>query len=92
MDAAWKKIYQFSAKASYQSVGQGGVVLLSDRTRLFSCNGTADAFLRKLDGNRTLLDVVSLMAQEYAVAHETLAENMADFALMLEHKGIIKCL
>lgn len=91
MDATWQKVYQFSAKASYQSVGQGGVVLLSDRTRLFSCNQTADTFLQKLDGNRTLLDVVSLMAREYAVEHERLAEEMADFALMLEHKGIIRC-
>ena len=66
-------IFDFSPLASFQSVGDGAVILLTDSGQLFSCNETTESFLRKVDGTRNLDAIVSLMAEEYDADRDTLA-------------------
>jgi D-ribose pyranose/furanose isomerase RbsD len=91
MGAYSEKIFRLSDAASFQTVGDGAVILLADSGQLFSCNDTTDAFLKKLDGKRSFVDVVSLMAQEYKVEREILAADMEEIARDLETEGIITC-
>src|SRR5690606_2730198 len=43
------EVFAFSPTASFQSVGDGAVVLLADSGQLYSCNDTSEAFLRHID-------------------------------------------
>ena len=72
------EVYSLSPVASFQSVGDGAVVLLADSGQLYSCNDTSEAFLRHVDGKRTLGDIVDLMAEEYEVERALVAEQLAD--------------
>ena len=83
------EVYSLSPVASFQSVGDGAVVLLADSGQLYSCNDTSEAFLRHVDGKRTLGDIVDLMAQEYEVEREMLEADLAELAESLKQEGVI---
>lgn len=82
-------VYALSPVASFQSVGDGAVVLLADSGQLYSCNDTSEAFLRHVDGKRSLSDIVDLMAAEYEVEREVLEADLAELAESLKQEGVI---
>lgn len=85
------RIFALAPVASFQNLGDGAVILLADSGQLYSCNETTEAFLQKVDGTRTLGEIVDLMALEYDVVRETLAADMGELAAELEQEGIIVC-
>lgn len=83
------EVLALSPVASFQSVGDGAVVLLADSGQLYSCNDTSEAFLRHVDGKRPLSEIVDLMAQEYEVDREVLEADLAELAENLKQEGVI---
>lgn len=83
------EVFALSPVASFQSVGDGAVVLLADSGQLFSCNDTSEAFLRHVDGKRSLDDIVDLLAKEYEVERDVLAADLAELAESLKQEGVI---
>lgn len=82
-------IFVLSPVASFQSVGDGAVVLLADSGQLYSCNDTSEAFLRHMDGRRTLGDIVDLMIAEYDIERDVLEADLAELAETLTREGVI---
>ncbi len=83
------QVFAFSPVASFQSVGDGAVVLLADSGQLYSCNDTSEAFLRHVDGKRSLGEIVDLLAQEYEVERDVLEADLAELAENLKQEGVI---
>jgi len=83
------QVFALSPAASFQSVGDGAVVLLADSGQLYSCNDTSEAFLRHVDGKRSLGEIVDLLTQEYEVERDVLAADLAELAESLKHEGVI---
>ena len=83
------EVFAFSPVASFQSVGDGAVILLADSGQLFSCNDTSEAFLRQVDGKRTLDEIIALLAEEYEIARDVLAVDLTELAASLKKEGII---
>lgn len=83
------EVLALSPVASFQSVGDGAVVLLADSGQLYSCNDTSEAFLRHVDGKRPLSAIVDLMAQEYEVDREVLEADLVELAENLRQEGVI---
>jgi len=83
------EVFALSPVASFQSVGDGAVVLLADSGQLYSCNDTSEAFLRHVDGKRSLSEIVDLMAQEYEVERDVLEADLAELAESLKQEGVI---
>lgn len=83
------QVLAFSPVASFQSVGDGAVVLLADSGQLYSCNGTSEAFLRHVDGKRSLSEIVDLLTQEYEVERDVLEADLAELAESLKQEGVI---
>ncbi|MEW9836343.1 PqqD family protein [Mesorhizobium marinum] len=83
------EVLTLSPVASFQSVGDGAVVLLADSGQLYSCNDTSQAFLRHVDGKRSLAEIVDLMADEYEVERDVLEADLAELAANLKNEGVI---
>ena len=83
------EVYSLSPVASFQSVGDGAVVLLADSGQLYSCNDTSEAFLRHVDGKHSLGDIVDLLAEEYEVDRDMLEADLAELAVSLQQEGVI---
>ncbi|WP_425416774.1 PqqD family protein [Oricola indica] len=83
------KVYALSPIASFETVGDGAVILLGDSGQLYSCNDTSEAFLRNVDGQRSIDEIARLMESEYDVALETLIGDLNELAAELESEGII---
>jgi pyrroloquinoline quinone biosynthesis protein D len=83
------EVIALSPVASFQSVGDGAVVLLADSGQLYSCNDTSEAFLRHVDGKRSLGEIVDLLAQEYEVERDVLEADFAELADSLKQEGVI---
>lgn len=83
------KVYALSPIASFETVGDGAVILLGDSGQLYSCNDTSEAFLRNVDGLRSIDEIARLMESEYDVALETLIGDLNELAAELESEGIV---
>jgi pyrroloquinoline quinone biosynthesis protein D len=86
---SFDEVLSLSPVASFQSVGDGAVVLLADSGQLYSCNDTSEAFLRHVDGKRSLAEIVDLMAQEYEVERDLLEADLAELAAELKREGVV---
>lgn len=83
------EVFAFSPVASFQSVGDGAVVLMADSGQLYSCNDTTEAFLRHVDGKRSLGEIIDLLAQEYEVERDVLEADFSELAENLKQEGVI---
>ena len=75
--------------ASVQHVGDGAVVLLARSGQLYTCNDTTEAFLDKVDGARSLDQIVDLLSDEFELDRATLEQDRAELAAELVTEGIL---
>ena len=82
-------VLRMADDASVQHVGDGAVVLLARSGQLYTCNDTTEAFLEKVDGARSLDQIIDLLSDEFEVDKATLGEDMAELAAELVAEGIL---
>jgi hypothetical protein len=75
--------------ASFQSLGDSAVILRLDSGQLFTCNETTEALLRKIDGQRTLGEIVDNILPEYDVERATLQADILAIVDNLVAEGIV---
>jgi pyrroloquinoline quinone biosynthesis protein D len=89
MEVASETVLRLADDASVQHVGDGAVVLLARSGQLYTCNGTTEAFLDKVDGARSLDQIVGLLSAEFEIDKDTLDQDMAALASDLLSEGIL---
>jgi len=89
VEIASETVLRLVDDASVQHVGDGAVVLLARSGQLYTCNSTTEAFLDKVDGARSLDQVVALLADEFEIDKGTLDQDMAELAAELVSEGIL---
>lgn len=82
-------VLRMADDASVQHVGDGAVVLLARSGQLYTCNDTTEAFLDKVDGARSLDQIIDLLSDEFEVDKATLGQDMAELAAELVAEGIL---
>ena len=82
-------VLRLADDASVQHVGDGAVVLLARSGQLYTCNGTTEAFLDKVDGARSLDHIVDVLSDEFEVDKNMLDQDMAALAAELVAEGIL---
>ncbi len=82
--------YRLSGKATFRSVGDSGVVLMTDTGQIYSCNSTAETFLRLTDGQRTLQETADAICVEFDVSKEQLLLDMEELLVFLISEGVLK--
>lgn len=82
-------VYRLGDEVSFESVGEGAVILLLGSGQLYSCNESSLSFLRHLDGVRSVADVARRMADEFDIDAATLADDLAELIADLVAEGII---
>ena len=75
---------------AHQSLGpdQETVVLSLKSGYLYTCNETAAAFLRALDGKRTVGEVLDQLEAHYEVERDELRADMLELAALLLDEGL----
>jgi hypothetical protein len=89
VDIAYEMVLRLAQDASVQHVGDGAVVLLARSGQLYTCNGTTEAFLDKVDGERSLDQIVGLLSHEFEIDKDTLDQDMVALATELISEGIL---
>ncbi|OBQ77233.1 PqqD family protein [Mesorhizobium sp. WSM3873] len=85
-EIAFETVLRMADDASVQHVGDGAVVRSG---QLYTCNGTTEAFLDKVDGARSLDHIVDLLSEEFEVDKATLGDDMTALAAELVAEGIL---
>jgi hypothetical protein len=82
---------QLASQISLQELGadEGGVVLRLDSGELYTVNDTTLAFLRELDGTRTIADVARRMIEVFDVDEATLVVDLTDIASELMRESVV---
>ncbi|UCI07706.1 PqqD family protein [Mesorhizobium sp. B1-1-8] len=89
VEIASETVLRMADDASVQHVGDGAVVLLARSGQLYTCNETTEAFLDKVNGTRSLDQIVVLMSDEFEIDKATLDQDMAELAAELMAEGIL---
>jgi hypothetical protein len=82
-------IVALAPNATFQSLGDGAVILRTDSGQLFTCNETTEAFLKQVDGHRTLAAITTEVLAEFDVDWEALSSDILALADDLAAQGII---
>ena len=88
-DIAETTVLCLSPKASFQSLGQGAVVLMIDSGQLYTCNETTEAFLKLVDGQRPFGAIIDELIAEFVVQRQTAAADFLAVARELRSEGIL---
>jgi hypothetical protein len=75
--------------ASFQSLGDSAVILRLDSGQLFTCNETTESLLRKIDGQRTLAEIIDNILPEYDVDRATLRSDILAIVDNLVAEGVV---
>jgi hypothetical protein len=85
-----RDIFKFQEKALFRSLGDDGVVLKVDSGQMFSCNETAEAFLRRVDGNSNVDEIALSVCEEYDVEPETLLSDLGEMIDELLKENVLE--
>jgi hypothetical protein len=85
-------VLALSPVASFQALGEneGAVVLMTDSGQLYTCNDTAVALLKAVDGARPLGSIAELMLAEFEVSREILQADLVKVAGELKAERIVE--
>jgi len=74
-----------------QSLGEeeGGVLLKLDSGEMYTINDTAVAFLRELDGERTIEDAAARVVEAFDVERAVLIDDLLDVAHELASQALV---
>jgi pyrroloquinoline quinone biosynthesis protein D len=82
-------IVAIAPDATFQSLGGSAVILRTDSGQLYTCNETTEAFLKRVDGQRTLGEITAEILGMYEVEAETLKKDIIELAADLAAQGVI---
>jgi pyrroloquinoline quinone biosynthesis protein D len=83
-------VLSMSDNASFQSLGEGAVVLLIDSGQLYTCNETTEAFLKLVDGTRRFEAIIDALLTEFDVEPGAAMCDFMEIAEQLMAEGIIE--
>lgn len=82
-------VYRLSDMAKFRSMGDSAVILMIDSGQLFSCNETADAFLKHVNGVRTTGEIAKLVALEFDVDPDILMKDLDELIRQLVEENVL---
>lgn len=85
-----QSIFIMNTSVSYQSTGDGAVILRIDDGQLYTCNATSEAFLRYVDGSRTLTEIAGDLCEEFDIDLNIVTEDLIEIARELIDEGILR--
>jgi hypothetical protein len=83
-------VLSISGNASFQSLGEGAVVLLIDSGQLYTCNETTEAFLKLVDGTRPFETIVDALLREFDIEPVAATSDFLEIAEQLRSEGIVE--
>jgi pyrroloquinoline quinone biosynthesis protein D len=84
-----KTVIVVSPRATFQSLGESAVILMTDSGQLYTCNETTEAFLKAIDGARPLAGIINVVLDQFDVDRETLRKDLIALAQELTSEGIV---
>lgn len=82
--------YRMADKTTFRSVGDSGVILKTDTGQIYSCNSTAEAFLRLTDGKRSLQATADAICAEFDVKQLQLLADMEELLVYLMSENVLE--
>ncbi|MEE9374727.1 MAG: PqqD family protein [Rhizobiaceae bacterium] len=82
-------ILGLSTNASFRSLGDSGVILMTDSGQMYSCNETALDIIGKLDAKKSVGDIVKSIAGDYDVSPDVLLDDMEELVTYLISEGVL---
>lgn len=82
-------VFALSPVASFQSLGSDAIILMADSGQLYSCNHITEAFLKAVDGVRSMGEIIDAVLPEFEVDRETLRSDFFALASDLSTEGIV---
>ena len=83
-------VLAFQQAASMQAVADGAVILLADSGQLYTGNGTTEAILRRIDGQRQIGDLAAALCDEFDIDPETAVADTIEIAERLVGEGVLR--
>lgn len=82
-------VLALSQHASFRSMGDSGVILMTDSGQLYSCNETAEAFFRQMVDGRTIGEIATQIGKEFEVIPDVLLEDLEELITYLISEDVL---
>lgn len=82
-------ILRLSDNASFRSMGDSGVILMTDTGQLYSCNETAEAFMRQLGNEEPVSAIAANIAKEFEVEQQVLYADLSELIEYLVSERVL---
>ena len=82
-------VFALARKVEVQSFDQGGVILNAETGQLYSCNHVTLAYLKLLDGERTLDAAAAMIAEEYEVPVDEVSRDLIEVSADLAGESLL---
>ncbi len=86
---AHEKTYALGPNISFREVGESGILLNTVSGQIYTCNDTARAFVKGIDGQRKFAELIDLVLEEFEVGRDQLNADLADFIGKLEEESVV---
>lgn len=83
-------VFTIEPSVSYQSAGDGAVILRVSDGQLYTCNATSETFLSHVDGSRTLGEIAAVLCETFEVDINTVTDDLVELARELMDEGILR--
>ena len=86
-----KTVLRRAQDVTFQSLGenQDTVILSLDTGQLYTCNHTAEDFLAAVDGNRSFVDIIELLARQFDAPRRQIEDDINALAEQMIKEGLI---
>ncbi len=82
-------VLELSRHASFRSMGDSGVILMTNSGQLYSCNETAEAFFRQMVDGRTIGEIATQIGKEFEVTPGVLLEDLEELITYLISEDVL---
>lgn len=83
------KSVKLAATASFRSMGEEGVILMTDSGQIYSTNPSGTAFIRQITVGRTVAQAVAAVLDEFDVQENVLLADLTELVAFLEAEGVV---
>ena len=89
MDLALTHKPAIAARCAWQALGGEAVVIDLDSRKVMGLNKTASLVWTRMDGKRTVAELVADVAQAFAVADDVATKDVVAFIAQMQARGLV---
>lgn len=85
-----RTVFALPQDVSFQTTGEGAVILRLQDGQLYTCDAVSEAFLSRIDGRASLEEIAGAICDEFEVEAQTALADLRELARDFLSEGLLE--